>query len=192
MKPLALLSASALVLASLSPASAQETGILHLTSITTPIVPTAVITGDREFGGNGPNMYIGVTLEVGRGGRAIFAHVEFSARETGGDGSFTRTEETFEVWRWQPSDGARFVSRIDRPVWGTVVLSRPTCAGTCLGSEDGALMMTVDADSTGPVHMVRLIGDTMGDDISDDSNPHGDTSIRAIVFNPLTVEFTSG
>ena len=53
-------------------------------------------------------------------------------------------------------------------------------------------MMTVDADSTGPVQMVRLIGDTMGDDISDDSNPHGDTSIRAIVFNPLAVEFTSG
>ena len=69
MKPLALLSASALVLASLSPASAQETGILHLTSITTPIVPTAVITGDREFGGNGPNMNIGVTLALAAVGR---------------------------------------------------------------------------------------------------------------------------
>lgn len=187
--------AAALMLATVAaPGQTQETtrGQITLQNIYTPLVPTASLRGDREFGGNGPIMTVSVDLKVGRGGRAVFATVNFEAREDGGDGSLTRLEpRTFEVWRWKPSDGARFVASIDRPSWSATVRSRPTC-GACAGAIDGAFPTVMTGrNPLYPISSVSLIGDTMGDDISTDQNPHGDTSIRAIVFNPVNVRFAT-
>ena len=167
---------------------------LDLDDITTPIVPQAVLRGDREFDGNGPVIVVGVQLSVERNGRAIFATVEMSAREIGGDGSHTAIGPLrFMVWRWRPADGARFVERINSPTVSTIRhTSGAGCSFGCafIGpAEDGALIVNVAGN--GPVRDVRLLGDTAGDDISTDNNPHGDTSIRRIRFNTIDVTFTN-
>jgi len=180
--------------ATLSPTLADERGQIEPRTIDRAIVPTNVERGDRDFDGKGPIITVGTRLFVGRNGRAVFAEVIMSAREDGGDGSRTSIGPlTFEVWRWQPTDGARFVREITSPTISTVRFrSGPGCApiGCALigAAEDGGLIVTVNGN--GPVRDIRLLGDTLGDDISTDNNPHGDTSIRRIRFNPVNVIFT--
>lgn len=191
-----LLSLTFLALVASSAAFSQDTGTINLRDLTADIVPTSANPrADRDFDGNGPIMVLGTELTIGRGGRAVFASVLFSAREDGGDGTATsiRTRPT-EVWRWQPSDGARFVSRIvTNPVATTRLRAVPGCAPigcAIIGpSEDGGIILT-QRDLPGYLATVTYLSDTMGDDISTDLNPHGDTSIRNISFDPITVEFS--
>lgn len=170
--------------------------ILTLRDITTAIVPTRVLEGDREFDGNGPILDTRVELTIERSGRAIFANVTFSAREDGGDGSLTEIGPVrFEVWRWNPSD-SHFVLSINSPTVSTISHhSAPGCGllgcGVLGPSEDGGLIVTVAPDTPGPVRDITLLGDTTGDDISTDDNPEGDTSIRGIRFNPIEVTMVS-
>lgn len=186
----------ALALAVTSPAIAQDTGMIQLRDLTADIVPTSARAGaDRDFDGNGPIMVLGTELTIGRGGRAIFASVLFSAREDGGDGTATsiRTRPVM-VWRWQPSDGARFVSRIlTDPIATTRLRAVPGCApigcATIGPAEDGGLILT-QRDLPGYLESVTYLSDTTGDDISTDQDPHGDTSIRNISFDDIRVEFT--
>ncbi len=179
------------------PAAFAEEGTIFLRDLTADIIPTVARSGaDRDFDGNGPIMTLGTELTIGRHGRAVFASVIFSAREDGGDGTATsiRTAPT-EVWRWQPSDGARFVSRIiTNPTVTTRLRSVPGCApigcATIGPAEDGGLILT-QRSLPGYLNAVTYLSDTMGDDISTDQNPHGDTSIRNISFDPILVEFSS-
>ncbi len=192
-----LLILAALACATAAPALAQDRGTITLRDLTADIVPTSARPGaDRDFDGNGPILVLGTELTIGRGGRAVFASVIFSAREDGGDGTATsiRTAPT-EVWRWQPSDGARFVSRIlTNPIVTTRLRAVPGCAPigcAIIGpSEDGGMILT-QRDLPGYLSTVTYLGDTTGDDISTDNNPHGDTSIRNISFDPLPVEFST-
>ena len=185
----------ATVLGLAAEARAQEIGTIALRDITTPIVPTEVQgRGDRDFDG-APIMTLGVELFPGRNGRAVFARVIFAAREDGDDGTATsiRTEPV-EVWRWTPSDGARFVARIAQdPVVTTRLRGAPGCAPigcAMIGpSEDGGMILS-QRNLPGFLGSVTYLSDTLGDDISTDDNPHGDTSIRRIAFDDLRVEFT--
>lgn len=179
------------------PAPAQETGTIALRDLTADIVPTEARAGaDRDFDGDGPTMTFGTELTIGRGGRAVFASVIFIAREDEGDGMGTsiRTAPT-AVWRWQSTDGARFVSRIPTdPIVATRLPAVPGCApiGCALSgpSQDGTPILTL-RNIPGYLPTVTYLGDTTGDDISTDQNPHGDTSIRNISFDPIQVEFSS-
>lgn len=187
--------AAAVLICAIIPLSDARADPLELNDIITPIVPQTVLRGDREFDGNGPVIVVGVGLSVERNGRAIFATVEMSAREIGGDGSHTAIGPLrFLVWRWRPSDGARFVERINSETIATIRHeSGPACLFGCafIGpAEDGALIVTVRGRPGGLIRDIRLLGDTIGDDISTDSNPHGDTSIRRIRFNTIDVTFT--
>ena len=173
-------------------------GTVQLRDISSPIVPTSARRGaDRDFDGNGPIMTLGTRLFVGRGGRAVFAEVFFSAREDGGDGSATSIGPvTFEVWRWRPSDGPNFVARIiDDPVVTTRLPAASGCGpigcATIGPAEDGGLILTHRDRADTYLRDVTYLSDTMGDDISTDNNPHGDTSIRRIRFDDITVEFTN-
>ncbi|MBF9031912.1 hypothetical protein HKCCE3408_16045 [Rhodobacterales bacterium HKCCE3408] len=175
-------------LLSAAPAAAERINI-DLQPITQAIVPQAVLAGDREFGGNGPRMVLETRLVPVRGGTAIEAHVTFRAEETGGDGSFTRiSPPPFEVWRSARGERVEFVvgNANARVEW----LSGPGCGPigcAILGpSEDGGRITT--QPGMGYIRDITYLGDTMGDDISSDNNPHGDTSIRTIRFHPITVE----
>lgn len=177
-----------------TPAVHAEIAEVNLRDITDTILPTELLQGDREFGGNGPRMVLGTRLFPARDGRAIMAEVMFSATETGGDGSRTAIGPMyFEVWRSGPENGNRIVRDIvDQDLVLMRWTSRPGCSFGCgfVGPhEDGALIRR----ETGPVGTfvtnVTYLGDTAGDDISDDGNPHGDTSIRGIQLGQVTVDF---
>ncbi|MBF9036060.1 hypothetical protein HKCCE2091_17575 [Rhodobacterales bacterium HKCCE2091] len=177
------------VLTPLTPVEPEVT-YLTLDPITTPIVPQAMLRGDREFGGNGPDLTVRVRLFPGRGGRAIFAEVTFRAAETGGDFSTTEITETHLVWQWDPSMGARFVQSIDAPVFEHTVRSEPTC-GTCAGHVfDGAVPTSMTGGPYGVINHISMIGDTMGSDVSTDRDPRGDTHVRSIAFRPFLVTWS--
>ncbi len=179
-----------------TPAMAQERGTIELRDLTQDIVPTSANPlADRDFDGNGPIMVLGTELSIGRGGRAVFASVLFSAREDGGDGTATSIRtRPIEVWRWQPEDGLRFVSGfVTDPIATARLRASAGCApigcATIGRSEDGGRIMT-QRDLPGYLNSVVYLSDTLGDDISTDQNPHGDTSIRNISFDPIVVEFS--
>ena len=169
---------------------------MTLRDITDPIIPRqANADADRDFDGNGPDMAVVVHIGIARGGRAIFANVEFTASERGGDGSAAATgSQTFELWRWQPADGARFVRRILTDNAAVAILPVPNdCRASCAITgpvEDGAPLQVLTLSGNALVNQITYLGDTMGDDISTDDNPHGDTSIRRITFHDIRVEFT--
>lgn len=188
---------AATILAAIAATTAHAEPIA-LRDIVTPIVPTAVLAGDREFGGNGPRITVGLELTIERGGRAIFATVIMSAVELGGDGSRTEIAPApILVWRWEDEACPRLVERINTQSFALLSHdSAPGCGfgcGTITGpgttAEDGGFVVTVVPQNPGPVANMTLLGDTNGDDISTDSNPHGDTSLRAVRFNPIDVTF---
>lgn len=179
-------------------ATAARAEVISLRDITTPIVPTSNPVGDREFGGNGPRMTVGVDLSIERGGRAIFANVTFTAVELGGDGSRTEIGPVpIMVWRWEDEPCPQLVQTINTQSFALLSHdSSPGCGFGCATiarpgttEEDGGLIVTLPPQNPGPVSSITLLGDTSGDDISTDNNPHGDTSIRAIRFNPIDVTF---
>lgn len=194
-------SAMALGLTAMLAAPVAQAELITLRDITTPIVPTEVLAGDREFGGNGPRMTVGLELTIERGGRAIFADVIFTAQELGGDGSRTEIQPApILVWRWEDESCLRLVESINSPT--VALLSHDSVAGCGFGCgiiagpgetiEDSGLVDTVVPQTPGPVSTVTLLGDTSGDDISSDADPSGDTSIRAIRFNQIDVTFGPG
>lgn len=57
------------------------------------LVPQPLMKGDREFGGNGPDVECTVTLKLSSDRRKVLADVWFKAKETQAD--WTTTEQTF-------------------------------------------------------------------------------------------------
>ena len=193
------LAALSLIIAAIAaPTAAQEAGIVTLNDITQAIVPTSTNTGDRDFNGT-PVIVMDVQLNIGQRGRAIYATVGMTARR-GNLRTFTRQQ--FLVWRWNPAEDIRVVRRIltpgvtirfdDLPGTCGFGCARVVAGGSTSRPEDGGLIVDRDVPGRGLVRQVRLLGDTMGDDISTDQNPHGDTSIRSIRFRPIRVEFSRG
>ena len=180
---------AALALLAATPAAAERMDI-ELGAITSAIVPTQVLAGDREFGGNGPFMVVETRLTPANGGTRLMATVTFRAEETGGDGSFTRiTTAPIEVWHSQRGERIDYIvgNSVARVQWTSAAGNGPFSNTGILGpSEDGGRIVT--RPGAGFINQITYLGDTMGDDISTDQNPHGDTSIRRITFNPITIE----
>lgn len=90
---------------------------VRLRDIKSPLVPSKLIRGDREFDGNGPDITSSVTLRVGPRKKAIYAFVSFSAVETKGDRSTTR-----QSWRRKVYDAprGRTIEGIEGPVTSSV------------------------------------------------------------------------
>ncbi len=72
---------------------------VKLIDITTPLVPSKLYGGDREFDGNGPIIDCKVTLRVSKNKRAIMADITFKAKETKSDWSETRGSWTRTVYK---------------------------------------------------------------------------------------------
>lgn len=185
---------TSLLVALALPAVADQTS-LSLDPIQQPIVPQAVLAGDREFGGNGPHIVLDVRLSLSEGGQVILAHIDLMAEETGGDRSRTEITEVFEVWRGQ--NGA-VVHQIlsqdwDRMEWvsgaGCSMIGCEIFGGA---NEDGGVVTTLMGHRSSLFHHVTYLADTLGDDISTDRDPHGDTSIRQIVLRDVQVDWTPG
>jgi hypothetical protein len=72
---------------------------VRLRDINEQLVPSKLVRGDREFGGNGPHVRCEVTLSVTADQRAILAAVSFRAMETKADWSETAGSWSREVYR---------------------------------------------------------------------------------------------
>lgn len=193
---LSLMLGSALVSAAATPGHAGSVN-LELKDIFTPLVPTANPRGDREFGGNGPRITIDVELKPAWGGKAIFAHVQMNATEIGGDGSTTNGSWSYPVWR-QGASSSWCVRRVlgetrQRIRFTSTAGDNPFAAQpgglprSVIKKEDGGYVVRLHQRG-GFVDYVDVIGDTTGDDISTDDNPHGDTSIRYIKLGNVLVD----
>lgn len=174
---------------------------LNLSDVTRPLVPTGNPRGDREFGGNGPRITIRITLGRSRSGRAIIADVRMTAVELGGDrstavGRFRRT-----VWRSSPRQPWR-ITRLFPPRSTSITHvsrrgrdpMRAQPGGKSLGTlrmEDGGYVVRVRPRGGSFVEYIDLLGDTSGDDISTDSNGHGDTSIKYIKFGTIRADIVA-
>jgi hypothetical protein len=79
-------------------AAPTYTSTVTLRNIDEQLVPTELVHGDREFGGNGPRVKSNVTLSVTGDKRRILATVYFNARETKSDWSETRGTWTRTVY----------------------------------------------------------------------------------------------
>lgn len=202
----------------------------------TNLVPQTLTRGDREFGGNGPDITCSVELRLPSDRRKVLADVHFRAVETKGDRSTTDQ-------RWQktvytaPSD--KKIKSLGSQTRSTVSF-RSKKAGFQLlapGEDMAAIFAKLDqfalqiADahmkmsglaythpeykkahafiaefnkgardmlvksnhvhnvvpSSGPVALLSIVGDTGGDDISDDANGKDDTRIEAITFKKIKV-----
>ncbi len=212
---------------------------IELTDIETALVPTRVLRGDREFGGNGPLINCRVRLKVSPNRRHIIALVYFHAKETKSDWSTTEARWERTVFTAPPGKRiARIAGQADSWVsflskkagfqilgpgedfkalalaLGRIVAKvldaekavsgRPKDsqavrkARNFLGALDrgvaglnfqGNYVHIVRPAEGGPVSIFAIVGDTGGDDISDDNNPKDDTRIQAIKFNKIRVQY---
>ena len=211
---------------------------IQLDDIRSPLVPMTLLQGDREFGGNGPEIYVSTNLEISDDRRQIIANVFFRATETKAD--WSKTGERFFVPVYQAPDGstirniegetrsvAEFVSKpaglqLGAPTedvfgameWiGTLFLEATNMndatipdglpcktVGQCrdlmlrglLFMNTGNHVHVVPSDTGGPVESFWVVGDTGGDDISDDRNGKDDTRIVGITFRPIVIQYESG
>jgi hypothetical protein len=185
-----LLAAATLAISSAGASAVERT--IELRDLKSPLVPTDNYRGDREFGGNGPDMTITTQLAVIQEGRAIAAFISFNAVETGGDRSSVRGDWSKVIWRTRGGERViRILSREREQVSGRSGAGRDPNRPYPVGGppvEDGGLLNPLISTSGGYLNAVYAIGDTTGDDISTDNNAHGDTSIRYIDFGRLRVE----
>ncbi len=146
------------------------------------LCPHHHVAGDREFDGNGPHIVCTVSLSINSDRTQLMANIQFDAKETAGDHS--------EV------DGSWSVAIYTAPAGATIdrIISdqnaRCDFVSTHGGGEVGS---SGDGDVNIPpitgalVQRFEIIGDTGGDDISDDNNCSGDTKIKRIHFYPIRV-----
>ena len=191
-----LLLGCALAAAAVSPSYAGSVN-LDLKDIFQPLVPTANPRGDREFGGNGPRITIDVELKPAWGGKAIFAHVRMDATEIGGDGSTTNGSWSYPVWRQGASsswcvrrvlgNSTQRIQYVSRKGDDPLAAQPGGLPRGVVKKEDGGYVVRLPQRG-GFVEYVDVMGDTSGDDISTDNNPHGDTSIRYIKLGNIQVD----
>lgn len=197
---------------------------ITLNNITTALVPTAVLQGDREFNGNGPDVRSSVTLRIADDRRSIYADVYFHAKETTHDWSETEARWSRKVWQACPGQrvlgirspvtsevafrsvkggfqifgpGADFkelagtvIDILDEYVEGDrehEILDRIR-EGTAIIPDGGNHVHVKEPEGDGPVRAFFIVGDTGGDDISDDDNGKDDTRIATIAFKPVRVD----
>lgn len=229
-----------------------------INDIDTKLVPKILVSGDREFGGNGPDIWSNVKIKTGEGGRKLYADVFFRAKETKSD--WSETKETFSnLLVWEAPSGQRITKILSDdysetqfksqkagfqilgptrdwiPVIDIVVqLARAISGDSGEDSSGDSGSGESSSDASGGiigelcrelgepdverckekfetylmflnrenhVHVVPptpgkgalvasffIVGDTGGDDISDDNNPKDDTRIDKIAFNKVRLE----
>ncbi|MEX1366049.1 MAG: hypothetical protein AB1Z98_23175 [Nannocystaceae bacterium] len=114
-------------------AIAPSTAEVELTDIETALVPTRLVRGDREFGGNGPNIISRVRLEVSRDRRSILAKIYFKATETKSDWSTTEANWTRTVFR---APSGKTIDRILSPTSSEVRFTSRKAGFQILGPGD--------------------------------------------------------
>ncbi len=114
-------------------ALAPSTAEVELNDIETALVPTRLLRGDREFGGNGPNIISRVRLEITPNRRSIVAKVYFKATETKSDWSTTEANWTRTVFT---APGGKRIDRILSRTYSEVRFKSKSAGFQILGPGD--------------------------------------------------------
>jgi len=143
-------------------AMAGPSAEVELTDITTPLVPKVLVKGDREFGGNGPQITTKVQLQISEDRRSIKAKIFFRAVETGGDRS--TTEESFKVKVFEAPAGKQ-IKAIEGPLVSEVNFKSQRAGFQILGpGEDFAeFVRTVEEIAQKVMDAVNTIEGREGD-----------------------------
>ena len=166
-----------------------DTVVQYLPSTVGPYCPKKLLGGDREFGGHGPEIWSWIKLKI-VGGKYIDAEVYMHARETTSD--WSETEGTWTKRIYTAPVGYNIVS-IESGKYSEVhYVSKPgvnafSPAGLSQALGNGARGADVPFKDDGLVSRWNIVGDTGGDDISDDDNPHDDTQV-AVQLNVMRVK----
>jgi hypothetical protein len=151
------------------------------------LCPSTLVAGDREFGGNGPQISVQAATVVAGDGKSFTIIVDFDAVETGGDHSEVKGH--FEAFTWNAPAGKHITSIVSGTSASVSALSKSAGGefGVC---NDGDVIAnpTITGDL---ISAIELIGDTGGDDISSDSDCHCDTQIKSITFNDVVVQLAN-
>lgn len=111
--------------------AAPSTIDVDLRNIEQQLVPKTLVTGDREFGGNGPKIVTTVNVSISEDRRKLKAKVFFHAKETKGDGSETNGEWKHVVYT---APAGRTIRAIVGAVEDGVVVPTAACEGSPAGS----------------------------------------------------------
>lgn len=160
---------------------------VYLDDINEILCPNTVTRGDREFNGNGPRIQTNVTLQI-RNNREIWAIINFTATETAPD--FSTTNAIFER-RIFTSPNNRRIAQIITPTTTNIDFVSLRGGMQVIGAVgDSSNTVTI----TEPMNFIRsmnIVGDTGGDDISNDNDCNDDTRIENIRFFPIKVRFAN-
>ncbi|RYG05111.1 MAG: hypothetical protein EOO07_30340 [Chitinophagaceae bacterium] len=161
------------------------------------LCPTTILSGDREFDGNGPRITGNVALSFRNNNKEVWATVLFDAKELKSDWSHTR--QTWEKMIYTAPSGKRITdfhstqqpitssfdfvsgkstSEIERIAKQQLVYTNFPMRGT----NQEPLIITGNV-----VYKMEIVGDTAGDDISNDTNCNDDTRINNLLLSSFTV-----
>lgn len=151
------------------------------------LCPTNLIRGDREFGGNGPKVTGSVSLIKNR--NVYQAQIKFSAKETKHDWSHVTGEWTRDVLflpvNWKVN---KIISPHQNTYFDYTVSTMPSRGH--MFTDGGYRPGTLSISRTGIVKRLQFIGDTGGNDISDNNECSDDTRIIFIEIKPLELDIT--
>ncbi len=162
----------------------------------------SVLTGTRDFGG-APNIEVTVRLSTSADRRQIVARIGFRAWITeqhcvyggceGGicyDGCATAPLQSTGSWDEVvfTAPAGRFIAGI-APAYqsSTITLVGPSAGPEFYVCADGQVV-SASASSSPAIQSVEVIGDTGGDDVSNDDDCGCDAQLRSIEFNPVPIE----
>ena len=165
-----------------------DSAVQFVPSTIGPYCPTRLMSGDREFGGHGPEIWAWVKLTI-INKRQIRADLYLHARETTSDWSETEGKWSkviytapvgFDITELSSGKYSE-VHYISKP--GVNAFS-PAGLVQAIGGTRGS---DVPFKDDGLVTRWNIVGDTGGDDISTDNNPHDDTQV-AVQLNPVKIK----
>lgn len=133
------LGAGAAAVSTTSEAQAATTTTVKLRDIDEQLVPSKLVRGDREFGGNGPRIRSSVTLSVTADKKKILATVDFHAVETKSDWSETRGQWTRTVY--VAPGGKKIESIVDGSTSTVQYVSKPAGFQLLAPAEDWAKVL---------------------------------------------------
>jgi len=159
------------------------------------LCPHSLVSGDLEFGGNGPKVYGSIMLIVSESQEEIQAQITFNARETAKD-MFTGRSEVKGFWKapiYTAPQGMKISKIVSNDLLTKFekVLKGGGASQIFGGGADGSphfLTIGDGLENKGKVSQIELVGDTGGWDISTDNDCTNDTRILEVKFKPIKIE----
>jgi hypothetical protein len=140
-------------------------------SFTSEQLCPSYIGGDREFGGNGPDVFASAELST-RNGRELWVRIYLHEKETRSD--------------WSEAEGSR-----EFPIWtapdGTTILDySPNQPSTAAYTDTNHQLDIPTVNGSALVQRFEIMGDTGGDDIGNCTN---DDAFMRVTFNTIQVKY---